>query len=213
MERRYYVYEHREADTGRTFYVGKGFGNRAWRMDSRNNHWNNVRNKHGLSVHLVYEGLSERQAFYIESEIISAYGRENLCNLTDGGEGISNPSIETRRKLSESHKGIKKSHEERLAMSHRMMGEKNHWYGAKFSDGHKKNLSVALSGRTLTKEHAKKIGESNIKREVHIFLNEKLGGLNICPRNEMLEYGLSKCEISMLCRGKRRVAQGWTVIG
>lgn len=94
--KKYYVYEHREADTGRVFYVGKGFGNRKGRMCDRNEYWRRVAKKHGFTSHIIRENMTERDALAFEVDIISAYGRENLCNLTDGGEGVSNPSDKAR---------------------------------------------------------------------------------------------------------------------
>lgn len=96
MDKKYYVYEHREADTGRVFYIGKGYGNRKGRTCDRNPYWHHVAKKHGFTSHIIKSGMTELDALKYEIEMISAYGRENLCNLTDGGEGVSNPSEKAR---------------------------------------------------------------------------------------------------------------------
>ena len=209
----FYVYAHVETDTGNVFYIGKGRGRRAYNFTNRNIHWNNKYNKHGCTVRILHENLSECDAFDIEKKEIARIGRCNLVNYTDGGEGMSNPSAETRLKLSESHKGIKKSDEEKLAISIRMSGSKNHWFGKTFSDTHKERLSQSLSGRNLTPEHARNIGESVTKKEVITLYNPNAASLFIGQRNEMKSFGLSNCEISMICSGKRKSAKGWHTYG
>lgn len=59
-------------------------------------------NKHGLIVEIVESGMQEWWAFEMERELIAYYGRENLCNLTDGGDGVSGAvrSDSTRKKIS-----------------------------------------------------------------------------------------------------------------
>lgn len=84
-EKKFYVYFHKRPD-GTIFYVGKGHGNRAWVKKSRNNHWNNVVNKHGgFDVEIVSENLTEQEAFAKERELILELGMDNLTNQTLGG--------------------------------------------------------------------------------------------------------------------------------
>ena len=89
----FYVYGHYKPD-GTIFYIGKGYGNRAWKTSNRNNFWQNTVNKHGTyQVVLLHEHLSEDEAFLKEKEEIAFWGRRSeggfLINLTDGGEGTS----------------------------------------------------------------------------------------------------------------------------
>lgn len=101
----FYVYVHRRATDGRVFYVGKGKGRRAWTAQGRSNYWRNIVAKHGLIVEVVQDNMQEWWAFEMECELIALYGRENLCNLTDGGDGTSGAvrSVESKRKTSISH--------------------------------------------------------------------------------------------------------------
>lgn len=110
---KFYVYVHRRATDKRVFYVGKGYAKRAWSKTGRNKYWNNVANKHGYIIEIVFSNLTELQAFDMEREFISHYGRENLCNLTDGGEGSSGwiPSDEFKRNVSITQTGRKRSEE------------------------------------------------------------------------------------------------------
>jgi len=101
----FYVYLHRKKSNNDVFYVGKGFDKRAWKKTSRSEYWKRIENKHGRIVEIVKDGLQENEAFELEKEVIAFYGRKNLCNLNDGGYGGTNPSQETRLKMSIAGKG------------------------------------------------------------------------------------------------------------
>ena len=110
MSEAYYVYEHTRNDTNQIFYVGKGKvgSRRSKTRNGRNQYWHNVVNKAGFTAHKkIVEIIDEELSFLIEIERISQL-RElgfKLCNLTDGGEGLSNPSSVTRAKMSEANTG------------------------------------------------------------------------------------------------------------
>lgn len=106
----FYVYAHRKATTGEIFYIGKGTGRRAWNLQ-RNSLWSRTVKKHGLIVDIVQAGLREWAAHEIECDLIALHGRRDcghgpLINLTDGGEGASNPSKETRQKIKDAWKKL-----------------------------------------------------------------------------------------------------------
>ena len=164
----FYIYLHRRATDGKVFYVGKGYGRR-YKSKSRNKHWHNIVNKHGYKVEIYLDGLQEWYAFELEKEIISFYGRENLCNLTDGGEGPSNPSDETRIKMSMSHVGKKLPMCQRIKISESNKGRKisdeakqkssNSQKGKKKSESTKLNMSIAAKGRKASEETKRKLSE------------------------------------------------------
>ena len=105
----FYNYLHTKPN-GEVFYIGKGTGIRAWKTTRRNQHWKNIVAKYkDYNVEILANWDTEQEAFDHEVLLISCFkdmGYE-LANLTDGGEGMSNPSAETRAKLSESRKGSK----------------------------------------------------------------------------------------------------------
>ena len=119
--RAYYVYVHKRKSDGRVFYVGKGFGYRAWSRHHRNDHWNKIAAKHGFNVEILERGYAEWYAHEREIQIIEKYGRDNLCNRTDGGEGCSNPSQSARERMGAANRGCKRSpeHIKALAAAHR----------------------------------------------------------------------------------------------
>ena len=105
MKKDYYVYTHKTKDTHEVFYVGVGSGNRAFTKNSRNIYWHRKTKKHGFDVEILIRDLCLYEAYKIEIELIRHYGRDSLCNLTDGGDGVKNPSSEARKKMSDAKKG------------------------------------------------------------------------------------------------------------
>jgi hypothetical protein len=108
----FYIYAHYKPD-GNIFYVGKGHGKRAWITRGRSTFWVNTIKKHnGYQVVLLYENLSESEAFLLEKKEIEFWGRRKdggfLINLTDGGEGCSGRvfSSEEKEKLKERMKKL-----------------------------------------------------------------------------------------------------------
>jgi hypothetical protein len=100
----FYVYLHLTEDTNEVFYVGKGKGNRAYKLSGRNKFWHSVVNKHGFVVKIVEDNLSEDQSVLLERKLISEYGRRDLgqgtlVNLTDGGEGQSGKIYSDKERL------------------------------------------------------------------------------------------------------------------
>lgn len=93
QEKSFYVYTHSRAD-GSVFYVGKGYGRRAWNFAHRRNpHHLSTINKTGAEnvIVTVHPCASEQEAFELEVKTITALRLDGvkLCNMTDGGEGAS----------------------------------------------------------------------------------------------------------------------------
>jgi hypothetical protein len=152
MEKLYYIYLHIRKDNGTVFYVGKGTddGNLIYersKVTERNKWWKNITNKTEYDIQIVCTFTNESDAFQKEKELIRKYGRKDLglgtlVNLTDGGEGMENPSDETRRKLSESR-----------------TGEKNHKFGKPTPKDVCDKISKTLTGRKLPKDVCNKMSE------------------------------------------------------
>lgn len=120
----FYVYAHRRNDTGDIFYIGKGRGRRAFNKNGRSELWARIAGKYGFTASIMFSGLTEREAFAKEVELISEI--EGLCNHTKGGEGISGYSHtpQTRAKLSEAHKGRKQDPAVVAARTIKLTGQK-----------------------------------------------------------------------------------------
>lgn len=102
-----YVYRHRRLDNYKIFYIGIGSLKRSKTKSGRNNYWKNITNKTDYIVEIVAKNLSLIDAFELEIFLIEQYGKENLCNLTSGGEGKLGlkHSDEVKLKIGNSQKG------------------------------------------------------------------------------------------------------------
>lgn len=115
---------------GHPCYVGKGSGQR-WRDHSRRRNTNpalaamTAANGGELPTVIVRGNLPAKQALEIERALIAAIGRTEfggpLVNRAIGG-GNAFVSMETRRKMSEAHKGRKKSPEHQAAINRAISG-------------------------------------------------------------------------------------------
>lgn len=162
-------------EDGTPYYVGKGTGRRAWRKGSPS-----------LDRVLVQDFLSEADAFIAEQVLIACYGRKNLgtgclINLTDGGDGRIGVVVseETRRLLSESHKGNPCSEETRRKMSSTQkqvqaarsaewcqniglakQGIKNPSFGRPMPEKTRQAIAKANTGRKISAETLRKMMEA-----------------------------------------------------
>jgi hypothetical protein len=94
----YYVYQYLRED-GTPYYIGKGKNTRAYE-----NHGKVPIPKKADNIQFVQENMLEEHALELEVSLIKKYGRKDnktgmLLNRTDGGDGLSNPSLETREKM------------------------------------------------------------------------------------------------------------------
>lgn len=101
----FYVYVDYREDDGKPFYVGKGNDDRVKDLN-RNQLHTNIKNKHGMFRKVVFETLSEQDAFDKEVQLIQELKThidfdEGGANFTLGGEGTSGckHTDEQRKKL------------------------------------------------------------------------------------------------------------------
>lgn len=98
--------------------------------------WNNVKHE------VLFEGLTKEQAEEEEKALIKRYdttSHANGYNVELGGNATGKVSDESKRKNSESHKGL-------------MAGEKHWHYGQHWSDEVKKKISEASKGKKISDE-------------------------------------------------------------
>jgi hypothetical protein len=168
------------------FYVGKGCGNRVMVHDTEARSGCDCRKcqvirdiwKKGGKVHryIVFTTDNELEALAYERETIALHGRDNLCNQSDGGHGLSNPKEVTRLKKIESAKKAYADPELKARHAERM---KKQWedpeYRAKQKAGciraanspeTKKRQSISQAKRTDDKGQTKRYQDPEERRKV-----------------------------------------------
>jgi hypothetical protein len=113
----YYTYAYLRED-GTPYYIGKGKAGRI------NNNLHNINLPPENRRVYLKKNLTDEEARKHEVYMIDILGRKDLGtgilrNMTDGGEGCAGRVLtdETKKKLSDAHKGKKKSIEHRKALS------------------------------------------------------------------------------------------------
>jgi hypothetical protein len=182
--KRFCVYVYRDPRPGKSrqpFYVGKGNikNGRAFkhlRFGSKNPLFARVLKKlkdAGMEpiIEIVEQFDDEEEAFSTERALIKEYGRRdlgtgNLANMTDGGDGNSEPSAEKRKRLAEAASsffaGRPKTleHRARIGAAHKGRKKSAEWIarnrvankGRKHTAEAKANMSASLRGRPKSQE-------------------------------------------------------------
>jgi hypothetical protein len=154
----FYIYEHIRPDTNAVFYVGKGNGNRMNSLRDRNRYWKHIVGKVGsFNALKILEHEDEELVFLAEQERIDQLRRIGikLCNITNGGEGISgfNHSEESKKKMSVARK---------MLVPH------------KHSEESKEKIRQANTGVIFTEERKRKISEARKGHKMLPHLKEAL---------------------------------------
>jgi hypothetical protein len=143
---------------GTPYYVGKdSSGTRAYSSVGHIVH----RPESDSSI-LVKDCFSEEEAFEMEKYLIALFGRIDnstgcLRNLTDGGEGILNPSLETRIKMSIAQAKRTQSLETRAKIG---AANRGHYHSLET----RVKISAINRGRVCLPEHRIKISIANKNR-------------------------------------------------
>jgi len=194
----FYIYTHVRPDTNEVFYVGKGRDNRAYRKSGRNKHWHNIVNKAGgFEVQILAENLIESLALELEVQLIKRFrdSAVNLCNKTDGGEGMSgwNHTEETKKKISTGKRGDKNPNFGRTGEKNPMFGrtgERNPMFGKNLSEESKRKQSEALFKKVhqYTKDNIFIAEYESGKMASEITKTDK-GSISKCCKNKLKSAG------------------------
>ncbi len=148
------VYQHIRKIDGVVFYIGIGkIEKRAYSKNSRSKFWRRYTAKTEYLVMITHKDICWEEACSIEKYLISFYGRRDLglgtlVNVTDGGEGISNPSEDIRKRISQTSKG------------------RNNRKGKKHSEETKKRISEAHKDKKHSEETKKIISKIHKDKSV-----------------------------------------------
>ncbi len=168
-QRYFYTYLHCTPDWT-PFYVGKGFGRRAYRFSRRNKHHTGIVKKYGEEniIIRVFFFKSEQEAFDDERAKIADLRKQKIiiANYGDGGEGPSGVprSPETRAKMRVAKLGN--------TYGRANKGKPNGWEGRKLSEAHKEKISGSLMGHPVSDESREKMAKAKIGNK------NRLGGFN-----------------------------------
>ena len=122
---------------------------------------------------IIASNLTKKEANNFEKLLINKLNTINPkygYNCTKGGDGCS-PSEETRKKISESHKGKRVSEEVKKKISNSLKGENSYNYGKHLSELTKKKIGDSHRGSVHTNEHKNKISEA-LRGEKHPMYNK-----------------------------------------
>jgi hypothetical protein len=202
MENNCYVYIHYRNDNNKPFYVGKGKGKRYNSKKDRNQHWKNIVNKVGYTSRIIENFLTEEKSFEFEKYYIQLIGRKNLCNYTDGGEGISGlkHSEETKKKIGEKSKGRKHSEEHKKKMSKSKKGKKH-------SELTKKKMSKSKKGKKhseLTKKKMSECKKGKKPPQAKKVINIETGIIYDCIRYVAEKNNINPITLYGYLNGKRK---------
>lgn len=166
----FYVYRWIRLDTGMPFYVGKGRAYRYLDTKRRSEWFKRIISKVECKVEISLSGLTDEVAIREEKWLIRLYRLCNieLCNLTDGGEGMwgHKPTDATLKKMSAAQSG--KNHpmygrqhteEAKEKISKAVRGACNPFYGKKHTDETRAVMSKKAKGskkKKQSKEHIEK---------------------------------------------------------
>ena len=150
--------------------------------------------------------IEEKEIYYIAKLREEGY---NLKNLTDGGEGAINTIPGLSDKLRKIHKGSKRTQKTKDKISKSRLG-------IKFSEEHKKNLSIARKKRVTkleTRQKASKTSKGKINIKKYILIDKNgvehvtSNGLTLfCEQNN-----LTRPNLLQVLSGKRSHHKGWTI--
>lgn len=183
--KRYYLYKHIRLDTKDVFYIGIGVAYnkrtiigmypRAYSKNNRSAYWKNIVNKTQHFVEIAYECFDSEEIKQKEIEFIEFYGRKDLglgtlVNMTNGGDGLLNPSTDVRNRLSETSKG---RNGKRCGMSESARTNiSNGHKGLKHSEETKRKIGTNWIGRKHSEESKLKMSQARLTKFIKNQNNE-----------------------------------------
>jgi len=197
MNKEFYVYIHYRDDTNEPFYVGKGYGRRAYIAKGRSKWWQSIAAKHTVRVEILEIFNTEQEAFMRETSLISSMNASGirLCNLTSGGEGACGRIV---------------SEETRQIMREKMTGRS-------LSDEAKRKVGLSSKQRRHTDARKAKMstlftGVNNPSYKGAIVATNVLTGesLEITGRIHMESLGFHPPNVYNCLAGTRKTHKGYT---
>lgn len=209
------------------FYIGQGVGRRVFahiKTDKRNQYKYTIiqeilNSSNKPIIKIIKNNISEGEALRLERTVIKTIGRKDknqgpLTNLTNGGQGHSDPSQCTRDKIGRAHKGkiVSEKSKELMRKNHAdFSGTKNPRFGKKVSLKSKELMRNKKLGKTLSEEHKKNMSKAG--KDIYMLINSLgkefiiHGYDDICVKKNNLD----KTNLSKLLNGHLKYYKGWTI--
>lgn len=156
-KREYYIYRHLKP-CGEVFYVGLSKSKRRAKDKSRRSKfWKSVVARFpSYEVQIICKNLTKEEAVELEETLISWYGRRDLgtgtlVNMTNGGDGVTEPSEENRKANSERAK--KQFENKENHHFYGVKGEAHPCFGTKRSEESKQLMSRIMSEKYSNGKH------------------------------------------------------------
>ena len=220
MENNCYVYEWIRLDTNEPFYVGKGSGNRCYKLTrEKNNHFNNIVKSIPVAVNILHDNLDEQTAFGLEIYYIWLYrdiiGYESMCNINDGGEGCAlcgeNSYWYGKKRPEMSGENNPMNGKKRPEHSERMSGKNHPMYGKDWREGkteeelleHDRKISEAMKGENNPMYGVHRYGKNSPHvKSVIAIINDKIFGAFDYAKQGAELFGCNYSNIIQCCKGK-----------
>lgn len=213
----YYVYAHILDNETVPFYIGKGKGKRAYDTKNRSKFWNRVAKK-GYRVEFIRENLSEEEALLLEVTMIKTLGRRDnktgcLVNMTDGGDGLINPSEEVRKKIgianTERFKDVKFREKFGLAQRNKIISEQTKRKMSEFHRAKKDNVKLL---QMCTEYHRQRRERILSLKQPYILISPNGEEYECYLQTEFAkEHGLKLKRLNDLLLGRKKSLYGWQV--
>lgn len=166
---------------------------------------------HNFEHEVLFDGLSEEEAFLLEEMYILLYNTRNIrhgFNESSGGK-YGNHSNKTKKKISKANKGkylgshLTKERREKISKSNK---------GKKHSNETKNKIGKAHEGMKHSEESKKKMSKSHKGKGNKKVINLDTGEIFNSISEAMEKYPNCGTHISSVCKGKRKTAGGyhWT---
>ncbi len=241
--RKFYVYAYYELEQynkgGLPFYMGKGSGRRI------SYHLRNCQNK-ALDVYntlfyrklrkmrlqgykpkvvKIIDNLLEKEALALEVIFIQLIGRRNLktgslCNLTNGGDGVSGHivSVAVRKRMSDAHKGKILTEEwrrniglankglHRSEKTKRLIG--NCRRGKHHSEETKRRLSLYFKGKKHSSETRNRMSKIALRRPVNAFDSDGNCIYQFDSIKNVINKGFTRCCVSNCLANRQTTHKG-----
>ena len=139
------------------------------------------------------DNWAERERYWI-----SYYANSDLCNLSEGGEGVGH-NASTKSKIKHALTGRKRSDKEKQAISVAMKGKKRGKYST--SNGHKERYKDPEERKKHSIKLRKKVGQYNLEKN----LIQEFESAREASRQLSIDCG----SISRCCLGKNKSAGGY----